>query len=179
MPDFVNGLPLHALVVHGVVVLVPLAVLGAVVIALWPAARQRHGWLVVAVAAVGTAMVPVAAGSGEGLERKLPENPLIEEHAELGGTLIFFVLPLLLSVLALMVVHTVAAKATAPSTPAPGAPGDTVTTTRTAPAWTKVALVVTALLSIGFGVAAGVQVYRVGDAGSKAVWEGVEDQPSR
>jgi len=38
VPLLVFGLPTHVLVVHAVVVLVPLAVLGAVVIAVWPAA---------------------------------------------------------------------------------------------------------------------------------------------
>ena len=178
MPDFINGLPLHALVVHGVVVLVPLAVLGAIVISLWPAARRRYGWLVVAFAAVSLVLVPVATQSGEGLERKLPENPLIETHADLGDTLIFFVGPLFLAVLGLMIVHTVAAKATA-AAPSTQATGGTITETRTAPGWTKVALIVAAVLSIGFGVASGVQVFRIGDAGAKAVWDGVEDQPSR
>jgi glyceraldehyde-3-phosphate dehydrogenase/erythrose-4-phosphate dehydrogenase len=41
VPLLVFGLPTHALLVHAVVVLVPLAVLGAVVVAVWPAARRR------------------------------------------------------------------------------------------------------------------------------------------
>lgn len=42
------GLPLHPLVVHGAIVLVPLAALGALVIAVSARARKRYGSLVVA-----------------------------------------------------------------------------------------------------------------------------------
>ena len=39
------GLPLHPLVVHGAVVLVPLAALGTVAVVLSGWVRQRYGWL--------------------------------------------------------------------------------------------------------------------------------------
>ncbi|OLR93840.1 DUF2231 domain-containing protein [Actinokineospora bangkokensis] len=166
-----NDLPLHPLVVHGVVVLVPLSVLGAVVIALWPAARQRFGWLVVAFAAAAAVLTPIAANSGETLQAALPDNELIREHAELGDTLIFFVAPLFLVLLALMLVDRAARRGAGPADE-PAAGGGTATRVA-APTWTKPALIVAAVLSIALGVAAGVQVYRVGDAGAKAVWDGV------
>ena len=43
--DSLFGLPAHPLLVHGAVVLVPLAALGTIVIAFWPAARERIGWI--------------------------------------------------------------------------------------------------------------------------------------
>ena len=173
MPEFVNGLPLHALVVHGVVVLVPLAVLGAIVIAVWPWARRRIGWLVVGVAAVATALVPIATNSGEKLAGRLPENPLIEKHEELGELLVWFVLPLLVLVVALMLVDRAARVPVAVD--GPGAD----TAARQAPAWTKIGLIVVAVLTVGSAVAAGVHVVRVGDAGSKAVWDGVQNTQPR
>jgi len=33
------------------------------------------------------------------------------------------------------------------------------------------------VLTVGFAVAAGIHVYRVGDAGARATWEFVKDQP--
>ncbi|MDQ3580030.1 MAG: hypothetical protein M3443_21015, partial [Actinomycetota bacterium] len=101
MPEFVNGLPLHALIVHAVVVLVPLSVLGAILIAVWPAARRRFGWLVAVLAGVGAALTPIATGSGRDLSRRLPDNELIRRHEELGDQLIYFVLPLFVAVLVL------------------------------------------------------------------------------
>ncbi|GJF03026.1 hypothetical protein [Pseudonocardia sp. D17] len=44
LPTFMLGLPVHPLVVHAVVVLVPAAVIGAVLVALWPRIRARRGW---------------------------------------------------------------------------------------------------------------------------------------
>jgi hypothetical protein len=39
MPTFPGNLPVHPLVVHAVVVLVPLAILGAHTVVVWPAAH--------------------------------------------------------------------------------------------------------------------------------------------
>lgn len=52
------GLPLHPLVVHAAVVLLPLAALGAIVIAVSARARKRFGWPVVigAITAAGAAV---------------------------------------------------------------------------------------------------------------------------
>ncbi|HET9139458.1 DUF2231 domain-containing protein [Actinophytocola sp.] len=159
LPEFVNGLPLHPLTVHFVVVLLPLAVLGAIVVAVWPAARARFGWLVVAVAAVATILVPVATSSGTDLQRRLPDNELVRTHQQLGDLMLYFAIPLLVAVAALMVVHEVGR--------------------RQAVAWTKIATIAVAVLTVGFAVAAGVHVYRVGEAGSRAVWDGVQNTQPR
>ena len=113
VPTFVSGLPLHPLVVHVAVVLVPAAVLGALVVALWPAARRRWGWPVVALTALAAISVPLATSTGEGLEHNLPRTPAIATHAELGDQLLVFVAPLLLVVLGLVLVERVAPHASA------------------------------------------------------------------
>ncbi len=51
--DEILGLPAHPLLVHGAVVLVPLAAAGVVLIAFWPTARFRLGYAVLAIAAAG------------------------------------------------------------------------------------------------------------------------------
>lgn len=61
----VLGLPLHPLVVHGAVVLVPLAAIGALLAAFWPAARERHGWLIAALAVVAALAALGARISGQ------------------------------------------------------------------------------------------------------------------
>lgn len=48
MFDLINGLPVHPLVVHAVVALLPLACLGTLAIAVRPVWRRQHGVLVVA-----------------------------------------------------------------------------------------------------------------------------------
>ena len=71
LPDTVLGLPLHPLVVHAVVVLVPLVSLGFLVLAVVPRWRGTYGPLLAVIATVAVAAVPVATASGENLEASL------------------------------------------------------------------------------------------------------------
>src|SRR5687768_7998938 len=84
--DEILGLPAHPLIVHGVVVLVPLAAAGVALIAFWPAARFRLGYAVLAIAAAGALTAVLAQRSGEQLEDRVRETDLIEEHTDLGAT---------------------------------------------------------------------------------------------
>src|SRR5689334_25224816 len=99
MFDLINGLPVHPLVVHAVVVLLPAAVLGTIAIAFKPAWRAAYGKLVVAVAAVATALIPVATSSGEALEKHVGDPGKL---AQLGDQLTCFAIPLLLLARALV-----------------------------------------------------------------------------
>jgi hypothetical protein len=38
-------------------------------------------------------------------------------------------------------------------------------------------MIVLAVLTVGLAVGTGIHVYRVGDAGARAVWEGVQNLP--
>jgi len=177
MPEFIDGLPLHPLVVHGVVVLVPLAALGAILVSVWVKARQRVGWIVFALAAVATIMVPIAVNTGEALERRLPgDNPLIERHASIGDDLLVFVLPMALGLLALLVIELVVSRrGRTVRGIAPGGP----TLSSGVPTWAKIGAIAAIVVTVGFSVGSLVQVYRVGEAGSRAVWDGIENLPSR
>jgi hypothetical protein len=159
--DLVNGLPVHALVVHAVVVLLPLACIGTIAIAVKPRWRHRYGVLVVACAAVATALIPVATSSGEALESHVG-NP--GEHAELGDQLIWFAVPMLLLGFALMYLDRRATRLAALTESV----GEHVATG--APRTTTRALSWVAVLAVVASVAAGVQVYRVGDSGARAAW---------
>lgn len=150
MFDLVNGLPVHPLVVHAVVVLLPAAVLGTIAIAVRPSWRRRYGALVLGVAAVATALIPVATSSGEALERRVGDPG---RHAALGDQLIWFALPLLVLVAALVVLDRRATR------PAQELRDGAVTVVRTV-----------AALSVVAALATAVQVYRVGDSGARAAW---------
>jgi uncharacterized membrane protein len=158
MPVFVNGLPLHPLVVHAVVVLVPLAVLGTIVVAVWPAARRRFGWLVVGLTVLATISIPVATSTGEDLRDRLASNDLIRAHAELGDQLLVFVAGLLVVSLALVWFDHRRRRE------APGA--------ARVPA--KPIIGVLAVLTVALAVVSAVQVVRIGDSGAKAAWSGVQ-----
>ncbi|WP_239335869.1 DUF2231 domain-containing protein [Frankia sp. CiP3] len=82
------GLPAHPLVVHATAVLVPLAALVVAAVALWPALHRRLGPLPLGLAAVALALVPLTTSTGDQLEARLPESPLIARHAELADGLL-------------------------------------------------------------------------------------------
>lgn len=92
----VNGLPLHVLLVHFVVIVVPLAALCAVLGTAWPLARRRLGVVTPLVALAALASVPLTVQAGEWLEERVGETPLVEAHAELGESLLPWVLALFL-----------------------------------------------------------------------------------
>ena len=148
MFDLINGIPLHPLVVHAVVVLLPLTILGTLAIAARPAWRVRYGHLVVAVGVLSLFFIPIATSSGGALEKRVG-NP--GEHAELGDQLIWFAIPLVALAAAVWFLERRKAAGKPPIGPA------------VLPAAVSVLAVVAAL-------AAGVQTYRVGDSGARAAW---------
>jgi hypothetical protein len=153
----VNGLPVHVLVVHLVVVLVPVAALLAVAQAWSPAVRRWAGPLGPLLCLGALVLVPVATSAGEWLKDRLPKAPLIEKHADLGGQLLPFVIALFVLSVAAWWLDRRATTTVAPSGATRGA----------APLQLAVAVLLTAA-----AVGTVAQVVRIGDSGAKAVWQG-------
>ncbi|KAA8957904.1 DUF2231 domain-containing protein [Mycobacterium sp.] len=152
----VNGLPAHILLVHFVVVLVPLTALLLIVCALWPTARRHLAWLALALAAVTAALTPVTIHAGEwliGLIRN-PTQVLIE-HANRAESMTYFSVALLMVAMAIAVLHVLEHRFE-----------------KRRPAM-RIAV---AILALGVGIAAVIQVYRIGETGSQAVWGGQVDR---
>lgn len=82
--DLVLGLPLHPLVVHAAVVLLPLAAIGLIGIVLIPRARKPLGWLVMCGLVVGVGSSLLAKESGEALAARVG---LPSDHAYWGDLL--------------------------------------------------------------------------------------------
>lgn len=76
----VFGLPLHPLVVHAVVVLVPLSALGALAVIASGWVRDRYGWLTVAFAVAAAGGAIVAKLAGEALADSLGVRALVVNH---------------------------------------------------------------------------------------------------
>ncbi|MEC3954035.1 DUF2231 domain-containing protein [Nocardia sp. CDC153] len=148
----INGLPAHVLLVHVVVVLVPLTAVSLIACALWPAARARLIWPTAALAVVVTVLTPVTVAAGEWFQQQLGMPPVIDEHARLGHQMLYFVAPLLVSAVLLVIAHVRQGR---------GKPTG------------RVAVALIALVAIAAGGAAAWQTYRVGDSGAHAVWNGV------
>ncbi len=146
--DLINGLPVHPLVVHAAVVLVPLTAIGVIVMAVWPRFSQRHGWLVVGASLVALGANLVAKESGEGLEERIGDAGF--DHAELGDVMPIFAAALAVIVIVLWLIDR-------------RAPDD-------GPAPRRALRVVVAILAVLVAVANLVWVYRVGDSGAKSVW---------
>ncbi|WP_375485290.1 DUF2231 domain-containing protein [uncultured Jatrophihabitans sp.] len=190
MPVTIGGLPAHVLLVHAVVVLLPLAAIMLVVGVLWPTARRKFGVLTPLLALVGLALVPVTTHAGEWLEGRLPHSRAIEHHADLGDQLLPWAAGLFVMAAAVWWVgrrrellwrrpadddHE--ADRHDADAPASGS-GGTATMTRkaeaptlaVAPLWLTAVLTV---LSIAVAVGVSIMLYRIGDSGAHAVWNGV------
>ncbi len=148
--DLVNGIPVHPLVVHAAVVLIPLTALGLIMMAIWPRFSARHGWLVVASGVVAAVSSVAAKESGEVLEGRVGEPGY--DHAELGDVMPLFAAVLLVVVVVLWVIDR-------------RAPADGPTRRRGLRIAVAVVGVVVALANLFW-------VYRVGDSGAKSVWSG-------
>jgi glucan phosphoethanolaminetransferase (alkaline phosphatase superfamily) len=95
MPETVFGLPLHPLVVHATVVVVPTTALVLALSLLLPRFRSWAGLLPLALAALSVVLAPLSTSTGEGLEHMVGSSKLVEEHAELGGMLVWWCLGML------------------------------------------------------------------------------------
>jgi hypothetical protein len=82
--DTVFGIPVHALVVHAVVVFAPLTALCLLLFAVLGRFRSWSGPLTPLLASGTVVLAFVAKESGESLQHRLPGNEAIHEHAELG-----------------------------------------------------------------------------------------------
>jgi uncharacterized membrane protein len=89
LPDSVNGLPLHPLVVHAAVVLIPLSGALGLLMVLVPRFSARYGPLIVVLAWGATASAFVAKETGEMLARDERPSAL---HAESGDLMPAFAL---------------------------------------------------------------------------------------
>ncbi|MCO5968647.1 DUF2231 domain-containing protein [Actinoallomurus soli] len=149
----IMGLPAHPLVIHAVVVLIPLAALGAIVVAVWPAARERYASLALGVATVALLSVPLATHTGELLEDHVKRTALVERHTEMADGLLPFAALLWLGLAALVFMRWYAA--------------------RQDMRFARYLTVAAAVVAVVGAVASGVQVVRIGHSGASAAWHGV------
>ncbi len=147
----VFGLPFHPLVVHATVVVVPAAALAVLVSTLWPRFRRWASWGPLALAVVALVLVPITTSSGESLERALPHDALIEQHAHLADGLLPWSIVLLVGALASWYPRLAATRPALWS----------------APRW-FVALA--AVLSVVGAVGTLVEVVLIGHSGAAAAW---------
>lgn len=146
----IQGLPLHPLIVHAVVVLVPLAALGGIAISAWGAARKRYGWLTVAFAFAAAASTLVAQKAGEAFYATFSRHSeAMEHHMSIGGGLLLWVIILFFGTASVMVAQRLIDQQHPQG---------------------RIALVVGGVITVITAVISIVQVIRIGHSGATAVW---------
>src|SRR5512144_1662310 len=155
----IAGLPLHPLVVHAAVVLIPLSAVLAIVFAVLPQWRWLSRWPTAALSVLVVGVGFLATSSGESLEETSPGvEQAVHEHAERGDALSWLLVGFAVLVL-------VGAWALSGSTSLVSGKG---TWESRIPALEKL---MPAALVLG-AVAILVMVVLVGDSGARAVWAG-------
>ncbi len=167
MLDTIAGLPIHPLVVHATVVIVPTAALTVAGAALWPRFRRWAGWLPLALSVAAVVLVPLSTSSGEALEGRVRESGLVERHAELGDGLLVWVVVLVVAAVALQIRDRLAARRVLSRTDGRAA----IAEGRHEPRGTGVLVttVVALLLLAGVGGTV-VQTVLIGHSGAQAAW---------
>ena len=159
MFDQIGNMPLHPLVLHGAVVGIPLAVLLAFLFA-FPRTRAWARWAFGLTVLGATAATFVTKESGEALQRMRNIQPgnaagdLIQKHAQLADQL--FIIMIIFAVIGVANVLLVSrGSSAAGTTPAGGQ---------------RLVDVILPALLVVIAVIAMIWVIRVGDLGSRAVW---------
>lgn len=165
------GLPAHVLLVHAVIVLTPLVGLLLVVIAAWPGAR-RVLWLPAFVGAVGVLVLGLlTVEAGKWLEVRVPPAPLIQQHTAMGEDLTPWLISMLVVAVAIAAWAIVERRSASRSTGGTGVASPSHGVTIAAGAMLTLAALTVAIGSTW-------KLVQIGEAGSRAVWEGsFSDEP--
>jgi uncharacterized membrane protein len=146
-----NGLPAHVLLVHFLVVLVPLTALLEIACALWPAVRRGQiVWLTLILAIVTMVLTPITINAGEWLyDLRRHPDPILQQHAQRGGWMIYFSAALLVVAVVLAVLHLAERRSEKRLLPTN---------------------IIIAIVALAVGISSIIQLYRVGDTGAHSVW---------
>ncbi len=160
--DFeLNGLPLHVLLVHFVVIVVPVAALCTLLTAAWPAARRRLGIVTPIIALGALISVPITTEAGQWLQARVGHTELIAAHAALGTTLLpWAVATFLVAAIQWFWFRFVSAADGKFASRVPGRTARFVVTLVLAAAVTTLA------------VGSVVTVVQIGESGARAIWTG-------
>jgi len=158
--DLVGGLPVHPLIVHVAVVVLPAAAVALIVIMALPRVRSVLRWSVIAALAVGTLAAWIAAESGEALSDRVGEAAV---HEALGENL-----PTIAGItLALGVVWAVICELSARAARAASSAGAPTSTRARALLWLRIAV---SIVTAGMAAYAVYYTIIVGHSGAVATW---------
>lgn len=155
MFDQINGMPVHALVLHAAVVFVPLLALVAIAYAFLPRWRSKTGWAALLLAVIAPLASFAAIASGNALRDRLvsmgmsgPPLEKIDDHMGYGQLTFYFALGL--GIITLVLVLLTIRK---PNHRLPA-----------------VLDLLLGVVTLGLALTAGYFVVMAGDTGAQAVW---------
>jgi len=158
MLDTFQGLPVHALIVHATVIVLPLTAVAVALAAVHPRFRSWIGWIAPAAAVASVVLVQLTTMSGhklyERFERVHGVSKDLEHHKQLAGLLIWLVLPLAALAVAGYFLHRREDSG-------------------------KVVLNVVAALAVISAVSVMVDVALIGHAGASSAWKPIVDNTNR
>jgi uncharacterized membrane protein len=160
-----DGLPAHPLIIHVPVVLIPVSILGSLACVARPRWFGRYGILLCCTAIVAMSSIFLAMQAGAALRGALhlqgQAARLINEHSHAAHILAF----VFVAFTAILILTFSATRISGEMGPTGLEPVDRVLSARSTLIGLRVALIVLALASAFW-------VFRVGDLGAKAVWQG-------
>ncbi len=150
MPNDFYGLPLHPLIVHATVVMIPLAVLTVILAAAWPRFRTWAGPLPAGISLVGLILVPLSTSTGETLEKHVAASALLEKHTQMAEGLLPWMIALFVFAAAGYLIHYRSTK------------GQSMA---------KAVTTAVSVIAIVAALGAAVQVARIGHSGASSAWD--------
>jgi hypothetical protein len=153
----ITGLPLHPLLVHAVVILVPLTALALVLGSVWPAARRRLGIVTPLAALLMVLLVPLTVAAGLALKELVGSIPAVETHEGFGRML----LPWVIGMLVVAAAQWAWFRWGMPAM------------TEKRPPRARIITVVLGVLAVAAASGSVVMVALAGDSGARAVWGGL------
>lgn len=176
VPQYFRGLPLHILVIHATVVLLPLTAIGLVLAAFSSAIRTRLGVVLPLAGVLTVPLVWFTTETGQAYKDTLDSrglvNKTLNEHADMAGQMLPWAIGLAIMTIAVYALVLLGRRL------APRSVGAATTVTR--PAGTRVAAlaagsslsIVVAVLSVVVAAGVVVTVVNIGELGARAVYGG-------
>lgn len=173
--DFeVSGLPLHILIVHATVIIVPLAALCVLLSAFSVKIRRKLGVITPILAAVALLLVPVTQAAGSWLYERVDTTTQISQHMGFGAMVLPWAVGLFLVALGQWILHRRAEKKTRND---PGLEeGNGSTAVPAKPKKNKLLAILGMALAVIVSVGSMFAIYQAGESGSRAVWENAYDK---
>lgn len=173
----ISGLPLHIMIVHATVIIVPLAALCVSLSAFSIRIRRKLGAITPLLAGFSLILVPITQAAGEWLMQRVDTTALIARHMTFGQMVLPWVIGLFLVALGQWILHRKAEKkrqegidSRALSSKENGKPKGSNKH--------KILSVVGMVLTLIVSTGSVYSIYQAGESGSRAVWENAYEKDS-